>query len=377
MLSLHNNNFNNYCPNFFLSDLLYFTCFAKSFLHLIVFLKTNDYNAYAMKKVEKLKRNVNNFLFDHYVLKTILEYIASFLFSIFAAMIFAFGFCCFITPSEVNPLTLATGGASGVSQILTNLIHIIFNYTSENNSVYSIIYFLINTPLMIFAFFKISKKFAIFSLINVAVTSLAISFFTPYAKAILESEFLDSTLARALFASICTGLSSAIAFKGDVSCGGLDIITYYIGMKKSSTIGKYTFLINCFIISGFALTKLIENPNLWVNSIYTILYSLLYLFVCGLIIDYINSRNKKVQLQIITDNPRMSGILLAYFPHGATITHAEGAYTHGARDVIWMVVSSNEVNKAIKVTKKVDPHVFVSAIPLHQVYGNFYNKPVA
>ena len=77
-----------------------------------------------------------------------------------------------------------------------------------------------------------------------------------------------------------------------------------------------------------------------------------------------------------TNNSKMSNILLAYFPHGATITHATGAYTNGEKEVIYMVVSSNEVNKLIKVAKKVDEHVFISAIPLEQVYGNFFSKPV-
>ena len=86
--------------------------------------------------------------------------------------------------------------------------------------------------------------------------------------------------------------------------------------------------------------------------------------------------NIKLIQKIITSNEKMANILLAYFPHGATIGNAIGAYTHSEREVIWMVVSSSEVRKVIKVAKKVDEHVFISAIPLNQVYGNFYSKPV-
>lgn len=329
-----------------------------------------------MRKVEKLKKSINNYLFDHYNLKKCLEYVVSFGFSILGSAAFAFGFCCFIN-APAGQFTLVTGGASGVSQVIALVIRMIFNFDPPNNIVYSVTYFVINIPLLIFAFLKISKKFAIFSTISALLSSIFCSLFTTFSEPIMTSSILDgNVLARVIFAGICTGISSAICFKGDISCGGIDIITYYIGMKKSSTIGKYSVIINCFVIAAFAVCKIIEIPGDYSNAVFIVFFSTIYLLVCGLIIDYINSRNKKVELQIITTNPKMSLILLAYFPHGATINSATGAYTHNEKFIIWMVVSTNEVKKAINVAKKVDEHVFISSIPLRQVYGNFYSKPI-
>ena len=332
-----------------------------------------------MKKSEKIKRKVTDFLFDHRILKTSLEYVQSLIFAFLGAAIFAFGFCCFITPADPNGFTVITGGVSGLSQVIALLARLLFNYQNENNLIQSVGYFVINIPLLLFAFFKISKKFAIFTTINVALTSLFISLFTQ-ANICVEvmqhvGEF-DGILARVLMAALCTGASSAICFRGDISCGGIDIVSYYIGMRKSSSIGKYGVAINTGIIVSYALLMIVEK-NTFSDSVLSIFYSVIYLFICGLVIDYINLRNKKVQLQIITDSDKMTNVLLAQFPHGATITHATGAYTHNDRLVIWMVVSINEVNKVIKVAKKVDQHVFISSIPINQVYGNFYNKPIA
>ena len=60
-------------------------------------------------------------------------------------------------------------------------------------------------------------------------------------NAIRENSFIvENDVTRVLFAGVCTGLSSAIAFKGDFSCGGIDVLTYYFALRKSTSIGKYS-----------------------------------------------------------------------------------------------------------------------------------------
>ena len=96
----------------------------------------------------------------------------------------------------------------------------------------------------------------------------------------------------------------------------------------------------------------------------------------GTIIDAINLRNKKVSLQIITANEHMPEIIIANFPHSATVAKGKGAYSGQEKTMIWMVVSSSEVKKVVAVAQKIDEHVFITATPLKQVYGNFFIKPL-
>ena len=44
--------------------------------------------------------------------------------------------------------------------------------------------------------------------------------------------------------------------------------------------------------------------------------------------------------------------------------------------MFFMVVSSSEVKKVVNIAKKIDEHVFITATPLKQVYGNFFIKPL-
>lgn len=333
-----------------------------------------------MKKSVKIKKKLNNFFFDHFILEDILFNIEGWIIGLIAAAIFAFGFTCFTTPSSAaSPsFTLVTGGISGLSQN-TALIFKLGGITLGKNTIQAIGYTVFNIPILIFAFFKISKRFAIQSALNVAESSILIFLFSSHFSEIIASNplIMNSVLTRVLVSAACTGISSAIAFVGDFSCGGIDVFSYYFALKKSTSVGKYSVLINTFIVSLYAVLMICNNPSDWSQGIVSLLYSFIYMFAVSLVIDFINLRNKKIQVQIITSKPNMAQILIANFPHGATIVDGKGAYSSTERFVVFMVVSNSEVKSVISTAKRVDEHAFISTTALMQVYGNFFSKPVS
>ena len=338
------------------------------------------------KKALRLRKQLDNFLFDHYIIKTILHYLGGFAVAAICAAIFAFGFSCFTTPADPEGFTLATGGVSGISQIISLAIEMIIGRHIANNLVQSIGYTVLNIPILLFSFFKISKRFTIFTLVNVILSSVFISLFssTGVAQHVAQFEFipgdattapLNSTIVRVLFAGICTGLSSAVAFAAGISCGGIDVIAYYFGARKSTQVGRYGVIINAFIVITYAILKAIGR-NSFAYGTYSIFFSIIYLMEVGLIIDTINLRNKKIEMQIITSKEHMPEIIIANFPHSATIIRGKGAYSGAEKTMFFMVVSSSEVKKVVNIAKKIDEHVFITATPLKQVYGNFFIKPL-
>ena len=335
------------------------------------------------KKALRLRKQIDNFLFDHYIIKTVLHYVGGFLVAAVCAAIFAFGFSCFTTPADPDGFTLATGGVSGISQIISLTIEMIIGRHIANNLVQSIGYTVLNIPILLFSFFKISKRFTIFTLVNVILSSVFISVFstTGVGKTVAEFQFadgvkpLDPVIVRVLFAGICTGLSSAIAFAAGISCGGIDVVAYYFGARKSTAVGRYGVIINAFIVITYAILKAVDG-NSFAYGIYSIFFSIIYLMEVGLIIDTINLRNKKIEMQIITSKEHMPEIIIANFPHSATVIKGRGAYSGTEKTMFFMVVSSSEVKKVVNIAKKIDEHVFITATPLKQVYGNFFIKPL-
>ena len=345
-----------------------------------------------MKKTERIKRKINDYLFDHRILRASLEHLNALFHSVAAALIFAFGFASFITPAiveGVEGLHIATGGVSGVSQTIALALKMagaLEGISGDTvSTVISIAYFVINIPILTFAFFKIGKRFAIYSVINVGLSSLFIFLFThPEISHInitsliaANSMIHDHELVRILFGAVSVGVSSAFAYRGDVSCGGIDVFSYYFALRKSSSIGKYGIIINSIIITTYSTLLVISTAGAdWEAGVIAFFFSILYLFVVNLLIDAINLRNKKIQVQIVTSSEYLVPVLIANFPHGATVVNGEGAYTHAPKKVIYMVVSSSQVKSVVTLARKVDHHAFIMITPLSQVYGNFFIKPV-
>ena len=337
----------------------------------------------------RIKKQIDNFLFDHYIFKTVLDYLGGFFVAAIAAAIFAFGFSCFTTPAVEGGFILATGGVSGISQIIALIVELIVGHPVSNNLVQSIGYTILNIPLLVFSFLKIGKRFSIFTLVNVLLSSLFISLFSTsgIGKQVADFAFesadktvsvqpLEPVIVRVLFAGICTGLSSAFAFICGISCGGIDVVAYYLGARKSTQVGRYNVIINSCIVITYAFLRAFSNGMNFIYALYSVIFSVIYLMEVGLIVDAINLRNKKVEVQIITSKVHMPEIIIANFPHSATIVNGRGAYSGADKIVLWMAVSTNEVKKVVNVAKKVDEHVFIAVTPLKQVYGNFFIKPL-
>lgn len=336
-----------------------------------------------MKKIEKLQKRTNNFLYNHLWLKFIVDYGFALIATLFSAAIFALCINVFLEPALLGGecegiQTLVSGGSSGAAQVL-NLLFTVNGITIPNNPslLFSIFYLLINLPLIYIAFRYVGKRFAIFTVINVGAVFLMTNamhgqFFVEIALFVNNH---GGMLARALFAGMCTGLSSAIAYKIDASAGGFDIISYYFSERKSTLAGKYGVIINATIISAFTIITAVTTSK-WGESLGLIFFSAVYLLTVMLVIDVINVRNKKAQIQIITRKKDLAKLLLANIPHGATVVNARGAFSDNESYIIYMVVSTTEIKRAVKVVRELDPESFVNVTSLHQVYGHFYMKPI-
>ena len=335
-----------------------------------------------MRKIDRFKRKYSNFMYDHIYVREGLSVTKCLFIATFTALLYAFGFYCFVAPAVVDYTILSgsaitTGGVGGISQV----IWMISNLCGGSLDIYtlqSIFYFVLNVPIIIFAFFKIGKKFSILTAINVGLSSLFIQLFKNFELAHnIASLLADQHMARVLFAAVSVGLASSIAFRSEISCGGIDVISYYFALRKSTNVGKYATMLNSVIIAVYTILTVVRNGGAYVDlAIVNMLFSFLYLFAVMLVVDFVNIRNKKVQIQIITTVKDISSVLIANFPHSTTTVDGKGGYSHTEKTVVYMVVSSNEVKKVVSLVKKVDQHAFVTVTSLVQAYGNFFIKPI-
>ncbi len=343
-----------------------------------------------MKRRKGFRERSEGWLYSHPAAAAILDHGYTLFMSTVSALFFAFGFVTFLAPS----VTLAdgsvlhrivAGGMSGVSQVLTLAFEVVFPGITINESLaFSVLYFILNVPVLILAWFGIGKRFAVYTLINVASVSLLNSLLNlvPLEWMRTMVAFFNTNggmLCRALFAGVCTGLSTALAFKADLSPGGLDVIAYYIALKKSTMAGKYSMVLNATVAVCFFLlssTKGGWEYNSVVESFASMFFTGLYILVTKLVIDAINIRNKKYKVEVVTSIPDLATVLIDSLPHGATILNGKGAFSGKDKTIITMVVASFELNDTIAVIRETDPQAFVEVTSLVQVYGRFFVRPV-
>lgn len=341
------------------------------------------------------KKRVEDKLYDHPILKSAVFNGWNVLILTFSAFILAIGYKCFLVPNQLiadsggKVTKLVSGGMSGISQTIIMLLSLFLSHdiltAQVENILFSVLYFALNIPIFILAWKGIGKRFTIYTFLNVILVSVFEALLSVWDNGWIHdlAVFANNNgglLARAIFAGVCTGLSSGFAFKVDGSGGGIDVVAYYVALKKNVLVGRYSLIMNSVTLVVFTLLGSIQIWNSGTgNSMQYIggaCYSILYMMSTSMVIDVIHLRNKKMKIEVVTDHEDLGKILIANLPHAATIVKGEGAYSGKGRYLIKMVVSSYEVNHAVAVIESADPNAFIEVVELKQVYGRFFLPPI-
>lgn len=261
------------------------------------------------------------------------------------------------------------GGVTGVSQIINQLI---YGLTGKEISI-GIVVLLLNCPLFLIGFKHVSRKFAILTLISIALQSITIFVvekipFNPFET------LVGDRLLLTLLGGIIAGFGCAICLKAGGSTGGVDIISNILLVKKNKSFAVYSFTIDIIImiLSGFVITT--EKISFdFGTSMYTLLRLILYFYT----IDQFYTIYRPIKLSIITSNgDEMCKVLLSKIQHGITVYKAIGAYTMHEREVLEIYASSFETNDYIDLVKSIDPNAFITTTPVSLIKGNYIKKTI-
>ncbi|MFZ2608077.1 MAG: YitT family protein [Pseudolactococcus raffinolactis] len=204
---------------------------------------------------------------------------------------------------------------------------------------------LINVPLLVIAWFKIDRKFTIFTIIAVFLTSV-------FMKLIPVMALTNDPVICTVFGGVIHGLGVGITLNSDFSTGGLDIIGILVRKVTTRSIGTIFTAFNLAIefIAGFVFG--------WRYA----LYSAITVFINGKVLDFVNTKERKVQLLIVTKhaNEMLRRIQDNHQSGITVINHAQGGYYHESQDILLLVVTSHELNAISSVVKKVDQLAFMS-----------------
>ena len=254
-----------------------------------------------------------------------------------------------------EPGNIYSSGVTGIAQIIGTLAQSAFGIKIP----VALALLLLNLPLFILGWFKISPKFTIFTGITVLLTSV-------FMQIIPVQVLSTDPIINAIFGGVVMGAGGGYALRNGLSSGGLDFITIAIRKKTGKTIGSLSIIFNSFILLAAGLLFG------WQYAF----YSALAIFVSGKVMDAVFTKQKKMQVTIVTSCAEevIHGIH-GKMRRGITIINgAEGAFRYDRQKVLITVVTRYELPLLKQIMRETDPHAFVSIADNVQILGRFYEE---
>lgn len=272
--------------------------------------------------------------------------------------IYAFGVNRFL-----RPLHLYSGGLMGFSQLFARLLQDFAGISAAHIDLAGIIYYAINIPCLIIAFFSMRKRFLVKTIYTVTCLSLFMSIIP-----IPTESILDEKVASCLAAGCIAGIGIGIILRMGTSDGGMDLIGMVLIQKqKHVSVGRLNIMTN--IVLYLICILLYDVP--------TVLYSLFYSVVCSLVCDRLHAQNINMQVLIVTqlqDIRELEVEIMGELSHGLTRWQATGAFTEKPETILMTVVSKQELPRLRTIVHQKDPKAFVLISEGVNVDGYFLRK---
>ena len=268
------------------------------------------------------------------------------------AVMAALNYQLFVFPNKFAP-----SGLNGICTMIQYLTGISVGYMS----------LLINIPLAIFVYLKVSKSLAmrsmfyvvVFSIMLVVLDKVDISRFAYY------TENGTSTILGPLAAGIIFGAGYAVLVQGSANSGGTDFV--------AAIIHKYRPEKNLFYII-FALNVFVAVSSYFVYDyqIEPVLLCILYSFMSSTVSDRMTKSGRAaVRFEIITDRPEEIGQkIIQKLHHSATVVPARGMYSGKEVNMLICVVNKGQMAKLADIIRSY-PNTFAIMSSVNAVVGNF------
>lgn len=247
------------------------------------------------------------------------------------------------------PNGFATGGVSGIGTLLGRI-------TPVSPATWISI---VNILLLVIGFFVLGRD----ATVRTVYCSLLFSGLTQALEWLvpLSHPLTNQPLMELVYAMLLTSIGSAIIFHCGASSGGTDIVALILKKYSSLDVGKSLLCVD-FLIAASAFL---------VFDIQTGLFSLLGLFAKAFLVDgVIESINSCKYFMIVTTHPdEISDYITHNLHHGATLVHAEGAYTHGGKTMLHTVCRRIEAIRLQKKVHEIDPSAFTVVTTSSEIIG--------
>lgn len=263
----------------------------------------------------------------------------------------SFGMHIFVYSSNFAPM-----GVDGIATMLQTV-------TKVNAGIYT---FLLNLPLFIAAWFILKKRYVIYTILFITLTSIMLI--------VLEKvefyQYVTTTdkWISAVFSGIMLGVREGLMLKIGGSAGGADIIAGILQAKKNYANIERIISIICYAIIGLSFFVYKDIDCIFLSVVQMIVFE-------WIVKAILTPTRNAIEVKIITKTPEaIKEDILYNLKHGATLVDSKGMYGDNGNYIIFSVINIRQIPEFMEMIKKY-PDTFVYYNDVKGLKGNFrWNK---
>ena len=271
---------------------------------------------------------------------------------IFGAGIFSFGIYFLVIPFHFYE-----GGATGITLITYYLFKIPV----------SIMNLLINIPLFVLAWKLLGKKSLYLSLLGTFSVSAWMAIFEAmplshrYHHFIFDA-FKGDILLACITSGVVLGLGLGIIFNAGGTTGGTDILARIFNKYTSLSMGKLMLIVDAIVLTTVVVVF---------QDVRTAMYTLFFILIDTLVIDLIGEGGFAGKgFLIVTSKPEeIAQKVSDDLGRGITFIRGMGYYSRKDLDIVYCVVSRNEMKLMKDIINRIDPFAFITISEAHEILG--------
>lgn len=249
------------------------------------------------------------------------------------------------------PNNFSMGGVTGIAVVLSHY------FPSLSTATFVAI---INYALLAIGFVMFGRSFGL----RTTYASVALTLFIQLLEKIcpMTAPMTTQPMLELAFAVALPAVGSALLFNQDASSGGTDIVAMILKKYTTLNTGKALLATDAIVTIASCLAFGMETG----------LFSMLGLFLKSIVVDMVldNFHTRKCVQIITADCAPLVDYIHNTLHRGATINHAEGAYSHENKFIVLTVLSRTQALHLRKYARSIDPHAFIVITNSTEIFGN-------
>lgn len=218
---------------------------------------------------------------------------------------------------------------------------------------------LMNAVPAVISFKFIGKHFTIYSVVVIVLSSIL-------TDALPVIPITDDALLAAVFGGLVNAVGISLCLHAGATSGGTDFVAIFISERRGVDAFSYVLLFNACVLCVAGVMFGASRA----------LYSILFQFTSTQMLGVLWKRYQKVTLFVITNNAsEVYTVIRDTTHHDATLFTGTGCFAGAKRDMLYSVVSADQIHSLSARIKKADESAFVNIVRSQGILGRFYTRP--